>query len=121
MTENDSTPERLDADGIAYTLTEAEAERRRERASSDLFPHLESVTAEDGDGPITVAGTEEAVEARTAFGRREHQCCSFARFDLTITPRDETNRLAVSGEGADAMFEQGMKPLLEEYDPELLA
>ena len=123
MTENDSNPDRLDAGGIACTLTEAEAERRRERARSDLFPHLEAVEAEDGEAGVTLtfAGTDEAVEAVTEFVRLEHQCCSFARFDLTITPREEANRLAISGEGADAMFEHGMKPLLEEYDPKLLA
>lgn len=175
MTEDDSTPDRLDADGIACTLTEEEADRRRECATDELLPHIEAVEKRDGDEgdderddgkgdggkgddgkgdggkeddgkendgrgngddegdggegdggaeprvTLTFAGTDEAVEAMTEFVRLEHQCCSFARFDLEVTPGAEANRLTVSGEGADAMFEQGMKPLLAEYDPELLS
>ena len=121
MTESDSTLGRLDADGIGCTLTESEAEQRSDRATSELFPHLEAVESRDGSVVLTFEGTDEAVAAAVEFVRREHQCCSFAHFDIEITPHSEPIRVTISGEGADAMFEQGIKPVVAEYDPELVA
>lgn len=121
MTENDSTPEHLDADGIACTLTEEEAQRRRQRATSELLPHLEATESRDDGAVLTFGGTDEAVAAAMEFVRNERQCCSFAHFEIEIPPRSEPIRVTISGEGADAMFEQGIKPLVAEYDPELVA
>lgn len=121
MSEDDSTPDRIDVDGIGCTLTETEAERRRERATDELFPHLEAVERRDDGVTFEFEDTDGAVESVMEFVRLEHQCCSFATFDLELRPDDEAARLSISGEGSVEMYEQGMKPLLAEYDAELVA
>ncbi|MFB6296791.1 MAG: hypothetical protein ABEH66_08160 [Halobacteriales archaeon] len=134
MSPNDSTPEGSGTgDGdrtntrtaeandreIACTLTEAEARERRETVKSELFPHLSDLAV--GDGTVTMTVDDGALDVVTTYVRLEHECCSFAAFDLTVTPYDDPIELTMRGEGLDALFEEGLKPMVEEYDPSLLA
>lgn len=121
MSRNDSTPDQTDADEVGCTLTETEAERRRERATDKLFPHLEAVERREDGVTFEFEDTDEAVENVMEFTRLEHQCCSFAAFDLQLRSDDEPARLTISGEGSVEMYEKGMKPLLAEYDAGLVA
>lgn len=120
MTEANSTSERIDADDAGCSLTETEAQRRRERVTDKLFPFLEAVERPDDGVTFEFEDTEEAVENVMEFVRLEHQCCSFAVFDLELRSDDEPARLTISGEGSTEMYEKGIKPLLAEYDAELV-
>ncbi len=118
-------PEELDGETIACTLTETEAEKRAAWIRSEMVPHLEAIErreggasgdgdgtsshdesdAEETSGGYTLVFAEEALEAVMRFARHEHWCCSFAHFEVHVTPGEQPNELSVYGpEGTEEMF-----------------
>lgn len=60
---------------------------------------------EEAKGGYTLVFAEEALEAVMRFARHEHWCCSFAHFEVHVTPGEEPNELSVYGpEGTEEVF-----------------
>lgn len=124
-------PDELDGETVACTLTGDEAEKRAAWIRSELVPHLEAIERREGGasgdgetavdsaassadgsdddeeakGGYTLVFAEEALEAVMRFARHEHWCCSFAHFEVHVTPGEEPNELSVYGpEGTEEMF-----------------
>lgn len=127
LSDDDLTrPDELDGETIACTLPDDEAEKRLAWLRSELVPHLESIEpradgskspAERDDENLangyTLTFAEEALEAVMRFTRHEHWCCSFAHFEIHVTPGEDPNELSVYGpEGTDEMFDEEFVALM---------
>jgi len=119
MSPDDSAPEGSGTDGIACTLTETEREERRETIRTGLFPHLRDL--EVAPERVAMRFDDDGLERVTEYLRLEHACCSFLAFDLHVTPGEAPIELAMTGEGLETAFEEGLEPMVEAYDPALLA
>lgn len=119
--EEPATGDRSVDEPVACTITEETREEREEFIRTELAPHVETIERRDPDGWRFVVA-EEGLEGATTFARREHRCCSFAHFDLHVTPGDADHVLEIYGpEGTDEMFRMFVDTLVEEFDAELVA
>lgn len=108
---------------VACTITEETRAEREAFIATNLAPYVETVERHDAGGwRLRVRHDEAAVEGLTTFVRREHRCCAFATLEVTLTPGDDHNELAVYGpDGTVELFRPFVDRLVEEYDAELSA
>lgn len=99
---------------VACTLNEAEKERRRDWVEETLVGAIRSAEEREDGYEFVFEGSDAALEAVSAFVRREATCCSFARFQITVPQGFEEVRLLFAGpEGTKELLETG---LVEEFD-----
>lgn len=108
MSQNDSAPE------VACTLTEEQEAERSAEVRALLISHYLGHDDEDGLA-IRFEGTDESPQAVAQFISDELQCCSFAEYEITVSPPYEETVLTVTGpEGTRQMFREGLVEQLEE-------
>ena len=108
MSEEDSTSR------VTCTLTPEQTAVRAERIEGELTDRYER-TEERVDGyTLTFDGAHEALPAVTAFVADELACCSFAEYEITVSPPYEETHLTITGpEGTKELFREGLVGLLE--------
>lgn len=109
MSQNDSTRE------VTCTLTKEQEAERSEEVRDLLISHY--LGYEDlADGlDIRFEGTGESLQAVALFISDELECCSFAEYEITVSPPYEETVLTVTGpEGTRQMFRGGLVERLEE-------
>ena len=100
---------------VTCTLTEDEVPERSEEARSLLISRYQGY--EDGDDGLEVhfEGTTESPQAIAQFISDELQCCSFAEYQLVLSPPYKETVLTITGpEGTRRMFREGLVERLEE-------
>lgn len=108
MSQNDS--ERV----VACTLTEEEEKERSEEVQALLISHYSGYEERDNGLDIRFAGTNESLQAVARFTANELQCCSFAEYDITVSPPYDETVLTVTGpDGTREMFREGLVERLE--------
>lgn len=108
MAEERSTPP------VACTLTSSEVQERAANLRSVLSSAY--TTAEEQPDGYTVVfdGSSSILPAVATFVSNELQCCSFADYEISLSPPYEETRLTITGpEGTKAMFRNGLIALLE--------
>jgi len=123
MSDTDDARDGTADEPVACTISEETREEREAFIAERLAPYVESVERHDAGGwRLRVRHDEAAVEGLTTFVRREHRCCAFATFEVTLTPDDDHNELAIHGpDGTVGLFRPFVDRLVEEYDAELSA
>lgn len=109
MSQNDS--ERV----VACTLTDKEEKERSEEVRSLLISHYTGFEERGNGLYIRFAGTDESLQAVAQFTANELQCCSFAEYNITVSPPYEETVLTVTGpDGTREMFREGLVERLED-------
>jgi hypothetical protein len=104
---------------VACTISDETRADRERFVRTELAPHVEAIERRDPDGWRFVVD-DDGLGGVTTFARREHECCSFATFELTVTPGDADSVLAIHGpDGTDEMFRDLVDTLVAEFDVEL--
>jgi len=100
---------------VACTLSE-EAERERSEAVRSLLASRYAGFEEREDGlEVRFDGTDESLRAVARFTSNELQCCSFAEYDITVSPPYDETVLTVTGpDGTRQLFREGFVERLEE-------
>lgn len=108
MSQDDSAPE------VACTLTEAEVPERFEAVRSLLVSRYAGYDERENGVAVRFDGTDESPRAVAQFVADELQCCSFAEYEITVSPPYEETVLTVTGpEGTREMFREGLVDRLE--------
>lgn len=98
---------------VACTLAEGEVERY-EQIRPTLVSTYTGVTELDDGYMLTFAGVDEVLLAIAKFVSLELQCCSFADFEIEVSPPYDETCLSITGpEGTKMMFGDGLVELLE--------
>ncbi|MFB6220554.1 MAG: Zn-dependent oxidoreductase [Halolamina sp.] len=96
------------------TLSDEDAQRRRDQLPPVLAERFDGATVHD-EGRVTLRfeGVEGPLSALASFVTAEHECCSFATYDLAVEPPYEATRLEVDGpDGTAEMFREGFIDVL---------
>lgn len=99
---------------VECTLSD-DAESDRAGAVKALLVAYYTGYEQDEDG-ITVRfdGTDEALRAVARFASDELQCCSFAEYEIAVSPPYEETILRITGpEGTRQLFREGLVDRLE--------
>lgn len=109
MAQNDSERE------VVCTLTEERtAERSAEVRSRLKSRYLGYENREDGLD-VRFEGTDESLRAAAQFVSDELQCCSFADYEIGVSPPYDETVLTVTGpDGTRQMFREGLVERLED-------
>lgn len=103
-------PERV----VACTLTEEAEKERSEEVRSLLNSHFTGFEERENGLDIQFAGTDESLQAVARFTANELQCCSFAEYEITVSPPYDETVLTVTGpDGTREMFHEGLVERLE--------
>lgn len=122
MPDSNRPHDRSTDEPVACTITEETKREREPFIETMLAPYVDVVEARDGGWRFEVEHTDDAVEGLTTFVRREHRCCSFADFQVHLTPGDAPNAVDIRGpEGTTEMFGEFVDRLVEEFDAELVS
>lgn len=116
------TDQRQVDEPVVCTITESVLRERDGFVRETFAPHVETVEKREPTGwRLHVAQDADAVEGLTTFVRREHDCCSFANYELHLTPGEDTNVLEIYGPAeADELFREGLvEPLVADFDAAL--
>lgn len=109
MAQNDSERE------VACTLTEEQEAEQSAEVRSLLISHYIGYKNHEDGLDLRFEGTDESPQAVARFISDELQCCSFAEYDITVSPPYEETVLTVTGpEGTRQMFREGLVQRLEE-------
>lgn len=104
---------------VACTITGETRAEREQFIRTEFAPYVETIEPRDPGGWRFVVA-EEGLAGVTTFVRREHDCCSFATFEVTVTPGDDDHVLAIHGpEGTVEMFRDLVDTLVAEFDADL--
>jgi hypothetical protein len=104
---------------VACTITDETRADRERFVRTELAPYVEAVERRDPAGWRFVVD-DGGLEGATEFARHEHECCAFATFEVTVTPGDADDLLAVHGpDGTEDMFRGLVDTLVAEFDVEL--
>lgn len=115
----DTTGDASTDEPVACTIGEETRADREQFVRTELAPYVEAIERRDAGGWRLLLD-DEGLEGATTFVRREHECCSFATFELTVTPGDADDVLAIHGpDGTDEMFRTLVDRLDAEFDVEL--
>jgi len=111
MSQDDSTRD------VKCTLDrEDELPERSERIRSKLLPRYEGYEESEDGLSVRFAGTDETLTAVAQFVAAELLCCSFAEYELSVSPPYEETVLTMSGpEGTRDLFREGFIGRLEEW------
>ncbi len=108
MSGDDSTPP------VACTLTPDEAAARAGDVEAALTARYERAEERDDGYTLVFAGTDESLSAAAAFVAEELKCCSFAEYEIAVSPPYGETRLTITGpEGTKELFGEGLVGLLE--------
>lgn len=110
MTDSDN-PERE----VVCTLPEEDQPTRSEDVQTLLIAHYVDYELRENGVEIRFDGTDESLQAIAQFTSNELQCCSFAEYEITVSPPYEETVLTVTGpEGTRTMFREGLVERLEQ-------
>lgn len=99
---------------VACTLTEEQEAERSEEVRSLLIGHYRGYKEHEDGVVARFEGTDELLQAVAQFTSNELQCCSFAEFEITVSPPYEETHLTITGpEGTKQMFHEGFVERLE--------
>ena len=99
---------------VACTLTEEQEAERSEEVRSLLISYYIGYKDREDGLEIRFKGTDDSLQAVAQFTSDELQCCSFAEYDITVSPPYEETVLSVTGpEGTRRMFREGLVERLE--------
>lgn len=108
MGRNDSERE------VACTLTEDREAERAEEVRSLLISHYSGYEDHEDRLDVRFEGTNESLQAVVQFTSDESQCCSFAEYQIIVSPPYDETLLTVTGpEGTRRMFREGLVERLE--------
>ena len=108
MTGDDSIPP------VVCTLTPDEAAARAGDVEDALVARYERAEERDDGYTLAFEGTDESLSAAAAFVADELECCSFAEYEIAVSPPYEETRLTITGpEGTKELFGEGLVGLLE--------
>lgn len=100
--------------GVACTLTDEEEAERPDEVLSVLTSRYMSYEERENSVDVRFDGTDESLRAIARFTANELQCCSFAEYDITVSPPYEETVLTVTGpNGTRQMFREGLVKQLE--------
>ena len=99
---------------VACTLTKEQKADRREEVRTHLVEHYLGYEEHENGVVVRFDGTDESLTALAEFTANELQCCSFAEYEITVTPPYEETHLTVTGsEGTKELFHEGFVERLE--------
>lgn len=108
MSENDSNPP------VACTLTETGEEERSGHVRSVLAASYTEAKERNDGYTLLFDDTDESLAAIATFVADERQCCSFAEYNIDVSPPYEETRLTITGpDGTKTMFREGLIDRLE--------
>ncbi|QLG61882.1 Zn-dependent oxidoreductase [Halorarum salinum] len=109
MSRNGPEPE------VACTLTEEERSERSEAVQRLLVSQYVGYEEREDGVSVRFDGTDESLRAVARFTADELRCCSFAEFNITVSPPYEETVLTVTGpEGTRRMFRDEFVERLED-------
>lgn len=109
MSQKDSTRD------VTCTLTEEQEAKRSADVQSLLISHYSGYKAPEDSLEIRFEGTDESLQAVSQFISAELQCCSFAEYEITVSPPYEETVLTITGpEDTRQLFREGLVERLEE-------
>lgn len=112
MSQNDSEHD------VACTLTEGQEAERSEEVRSLLIAHYVGYKEHEDSLDIRFEGTNESLQAVAQFTSNELLCCSFADYEIKVSPPYEETVLTVTGpDGTQQMFREGLVDRLEMESP----
>lgn len=99
---------------VACTLSEEERGDRSEAVRSLLISHYGGYEERENGLDLRFEGTDESPRAVAQFVSNELQCCSFADYEIAVSPPYEETVLTVTGpEGTREVFREGLVDRLE--------
>lgn len=99
---------------VACTLTEEQKAERSAEVESRLVDSYRGYEEDEGCVAIRFGGTDETLQTVAQFTSNELLCCSFADYEITVSPPYEETILTVTGpEGTRQMFREGLIEQLE--------
>lgn len=108
MSQNDSERQ------VACTLTDEEEAERSNEVQSILVSQYVGFEERDNGVDIRFNGTDESLQAIARFTSNELQCCSFAEYEITVSPPYQETILTITGpDGTRQMFREGLVERLE--------
>ncbi len=108
MSQNDAEPE------VACTLTAEGKAKRDEEVRSRLVSQYTGYQTHEYGVSIRFSGTDESLEAVAQFVAAELQCCSFADYEIAVSPPYDDTILTITGPpGTRQMFREGLVERLE--------
>ena len=112
MSRNDSARE------VTCTLTDEEEAERSEEVRSLLIAHYAGYEEREDGVEIRFEGTDDSLTALARFASNELLCCSFASYEIGVSPPYEETVLTVTGpDGTREMFLEGLVERLEAEAP----
>lgn len=109
MSQNDSLEK------VACTLSEEQEKERSRNVVPLLIEHYSGYEEREDGVHIKFQGTDAALEALAQFASNELQCCSFAEYNIIVSPPFEETVLAITGpDGTAEMFQAGLVERLED-------
>lgn len=107
MDDESSTP-------VACTLTEGQDEGRYDQIRPTLESSYGGSTELDDGYTLRFDGVDGTMTALARFVSLELQCCSFAEYEIAVSPPYQETRLTITGpDGTKATFGEGLVELLE--------
>lgn len=108
MSQNDSERE------VACTLTDEEKSEQLNEVQSVLVSQYVGYEERENGVDVRFDGTDEPLRAVARFISNELQCCSFAEYNITVSPPYEETVLTITGpDGTRQMFREGFVERLE--------
>lgn len=108
MSQNDSKRE------VACTLTEEQEANRPTDVQATLIDHYLGYEEHENGVVVRFDGTDASLEALAEFTSNELQCCSFAEYEIAVSPPYEETVLTVTGpDGTKEMFQDGFVDRLD--------
>lgn len=105
---------------VTCTLTEEEVAARMTHVQSTLSARYTGAEERPNGYAISFAANRDALEAITRFVTHERQCCSFATYQITVSPPYEEYTLTITGpDGTKAHF-ANLIDLLAGHTPPVL-
>lgn len=96
--------------------TDDALQERAEQVKSTLVPRYEGYEDSEEGLAIWFAGTDATLPAVAQFMAAELICCSFAEYELSVSPPYDETVLTISGpEGTQDMFREEFIERLEEW------
>ena len=108
MSQNDPTRE------ATCALTEEEETERTATVRSLLIDHYLGYEGHEGGMDVRFEGTDASLRALAQFTADELLCCSFAEYEITVSPPYEETMLSITGpDGTKQLFRDGLIERLE--------
>lgn len=108
MSQNDSERD------VACTLTDEEKAERPDEVQSVLTSRYVGYEERENGVDVRFDGADESLRAVARFTANELRCCSFAEYDITVSPPYEETVLTVTGpDGTRRLFREGLVDRLE--------